>query len=366
MSTAVYAAWLARVAAAPHRYDFLQVLRHIESAHPQLPRLGTATRLAEEPVRIGQPAELTFAPASLSALENVGDPERPPRLMQRIFGLLGPNGALPIHMTEMVRERSHQHADAALQRFLDMLTHRFALLFYRAWAEAQPVLGGDRPGDRRFERRLGALFGIGEESLLGRDALGDAAKVYFTGRLARQVRDADGLLAWCKAQFDVPVRIEPWCGHWMTLDRDERTRIGGGDRQGLGRGAVAGGSTWDVQHKFRIVVGPLRIAQYRRFLPGGDRLAQLQAMVRHWVGLELAWDLRLVLARDDVPSMRVGATAGSVGRTAWLGSRPHAADAGDLILDVERVLGALARRRAAARSAAQSSPGGASESPLPT
>jgi type VI secretion system protein ImpH len=62
----------------------------------------------------------------------------PPRLMQRIFGLLGPNGALPLHLTEYARERAQHHGDPTFQRFLDTLTHRFALLFYRAWAEAQP------------------------------------------------------------------------------------------------------------------------------------------------------------------------------------------------------------------------------------
>ena len=363
-----YAIWLEQVANAPYRYDFYQTLRHIERAHPHLPRLGEALRPADEPIRIGQAAELTFAPAALHGVQfapatpNSSNPAASaPWLMQRVFGLLGSNGPLPLHLTELVRERSTQHGDVGLQRFMDMLTHRFALLFYRAWAQAQPVLSLDRPGPDACARRLGSLAGLGSALLQGRDAAGDHAKLHFTGRLARQVRDADGLLAWCQSEFDVPVRIEPWCGHWMALARDERTRLRARPRtpprspqragqpsplrspghsdfgQCLGRGAVLGASVWDVQHKFRVVIGPLTLARHRAFSPGGADLARLQAMVRQWVGLEFEWDLQLILARAEVPRLSLG-RSGALGRSHWLGHYRRDADADELIVNVERTL----------------------------
>jgi type VI secretion system protein ImpH len=344
-----YGIWLKQLADAPYRFDFYQTLRHIECAHPHLPRLGEAVRPADEPIRVAQSAELTFAPAAIHALHfpSTG----PPQLVQRIFGLLGPNGALPLHLTELARERSQQHADPVLQRFMDMLTHRFGLLFYRAWAQAQPVLSLDRQGDLQFARRLGALAGLGSETLLARDAAGDHAKLHFVGRLSRQTRDADGLLAWCKSEFDAQVCVEQWCGHWMPLDRDERTRLHAKGLQGLGQGAVLGSSAWDVQHKFRIVVGPLSLARFVDFLPGGSDLARLQAIVRQWVGLEFEWDLKLILARAEVPVMRLGSAAARarpamLGRTSWLGHYRRAVDAQDLVIDVERTL----RRRHLRRS----------------
>ena len=224
--------WLRGVAAAPHRFDFYQTLRHIESANPHLPRLGEAVRPADEPVRVAQAAELTFAPSPLHAV--IFPEAGTPRLLQRIFGLIGPNGPLPMHMTELARERALQHADPALQRLLDTFTHRFALLFYRAWAQAQPVLSLDRTADTQFARRLGSLFGLGLETAVGRDAVGDQAKLHFTGRLAGQTRDADGLLGWCRSEFGAPVAIEQWCGHWMRLSLDERTRLRSRESQALG------------------------------------------------------------------------------------------------------------------------------------
>ncbi len=329
-----YDDWLAQVGEAAYRFDFYQTMRRIASAHPDLPPLGEALRPKDEPVRVSQPAELDFPPASLHSLERPAN--GPPRLKQRLFGLLGSNGPLPLHLTEYARERATHHGDITLQRFLDMLTHRFALMFYRAWAEAQPTVSLDRRGNKAYFNRIGALIGVGLPTLQDRDALPDSSKLHFVGRLSRQTRDADGLLAWCKSEFDVPVAIQQWCGHWMPLARDERSRLGRRGGAVLGRSAVLGSSVWDVQHKFRIVLGPLRLDQYRRFLPGGADLPRLQALVRSWVGLEFAWDLKLILLRAEVPMYRLGAGQMGMGHGAWIGRFRRPGDADDLCIDVER------------------------------
>ena len=68
----------------------------------------------------------------------------------RLFGLFGPNGPLPIHLTEYARERLQHGGDATLCRFLDVFHHRFLALFYKAWAQAQPHVNRDRPAQDRF------------------------------------------------------------------------------------------------------------------------------------------------------------------------------------------------------------------------
>ncbi len=342
--------FLDRLAAAPHRFDLFQAMRRIEGAHPELPRLGDAPRPSDEPIRFAQEASLTFAPAAVVGLERsaAASSSAPPRLVQRIFGLLGPNGPLPIHLTEYTRERLLHHADPTLQRFLDMLVHRFGLLFYRAWARAQPVASLDRADDNRTDRHLGAIAGLGEPGTRARDAVRDGPKLFFAGRLARSVRDADGLRAWLAAHFGVPVRIEQFSGHWMALDRDERSRLTRHGQQGLGAGAVLGAQVWDVQHKFRIVIGPLDWAGYCALLPDRPALNELRAMVRQYLGFEFNWDLQLVLRAGEAPAWRLAAPhpvgrVGCIGRTAWLGrsqsgkgqaGRDHA----DLHMNVETLL----------------------------
>jgi type VI secretion system protein ImpH len=326
------AALLRRMASEPYRFELFAALRLLEAVHGDKPRLGEAARPGDEPVRFAQEPSLAFAPAAIAA---VATDAAVPRLVQRVFGFLGPNGPLPTHLTEYVRERAMHHGDPTAQRFLDLLLHRFGLLFYRAWARAQPVVSLDRASDSRVARHLGALSGLADAIHRDADALGHEPKLYFTPRLARSVRDADGLRAWVASYFGVAVRVEQNVGHWMPLDTAERSRLARHGQPALGRGVVLGARVWDVQHKFRIVLGPLDFDAYRRFLPGEPALARLKAMVRQYVGFEFAWDLRLVLAQVEVPRWRLGADlgVGQPGRTAWLGRRRSVAN--DLILAVE-------------------------------
>jgi type VI secretion system protein ImpH len=130
----------------------------------------------------------------------------------------------------------------------------------------------------------------------------------------------------------------------MPLGRAERSRLMRDGQPAVGRGAVLGRTVWDVQHKFRIVIGPLRWPRFAELLPGGNALEQLRALVRQYVGFEFAWDLRLILRREDVPSWKLESTrdgrVGRLGRTAWLngGHRfKRERDADDLVMNVESI-----------------------------
>lgn len=325
------------LAEQPFRHDFYATLRRIECLYADKPRIGQAARPADEPVRLGQDASLSFAAAPIAAFR-AGDGQRPPRLTQRIFGLLGPNGPMPLHLTEYARERLLHHGDAALVAFLDTFHHRLLELFYRAWAQAQPTVNMDRPRDDRFADFVGALIGIGSPRLRRRDVAGDHVKLFHAGLLVRQVRNAEGLGALLASFFRLPVRIETFVGHWMRLPTSERTRLGApGAGTRLGVGAVLGESVWDRQHKFRIRIGPIDWAAYVALLPGGRALARLVALVRQYIGFELEWDLHLVLAHAHRPVLSIGGPT-RLGWSTWLGSARDDRDLGDLVLDVESVL----------------------------
>ncbi|MFM0325606.1 type VI secretion system baseplate subunit TssG [Caballeronia glebae] len=330
------------VGQAPHRHDFYRLMRHVEALTPHLPRLGCGARPADEPLRLAQDVSLAFASAPLAALTR-DDNARAPRLEQRFFGYLGPNGPLPLHLTDFTRERALHHGDTAFARLLDTLLHRFLLLFYRAWAQGRPAASLDRPGHDRFAFYAGALIGLADEASRNRDAVSDHAKLHFAGLRTMQTRPAEVLETIASALLRVPVRIEPYRGHWMTLQRDERTALrhramhGPGDAAGfaqLGRGAVLGRAVWDRQHAFRLVIGPLSLAQFESLLPGGVALPTLVAVVRQHLNGELAWDAQLVLAAADVPTAQIG-RYGRLGYCAWLGRAARRADCADLALDAD-------------------------------
>jgi type VI secretion system protein ImpH len=326
-------AFVAALAQAPHRYDFYQTLRRLECLHGGKPRWGEALRPLDEPVRLGQDPELAFAPAPLAACR-AGKEGRPPRLQVRLFGLLGPNGPLPLHITEYARERLHNAGDPTLSRFLDVFNHRFLALLYRAWAQSQPHVHRDRPDVDRFAGYIGGFFGIAPVPFRHRDTVPDVSKLFHVGALIRQVRNAAGLAGILESFFRVPARVEQFVGHWLRLDLPERTSLG---RRGatLGTGAVVGSRVWDRQCKFRIRLGPMTLAQYRGLLPGGAQIRKLVDWVRLYCCLEFDWDVRLVLRRDEVPPLKLGA-AGQLGWTTWLGTRRPDRDADDLCLQAER------------------------------
>ncbi|MGH8219319.1 MAG: type VI secretion system baseplate subunit TssG [Steroidobacteraceae bacterium] len=323
---------------APYRFDFYQTLRRLECLYADKPRWGRALRPVEEPVRLGQEPELTFAPAPLAGFVPPAD-GRPGRLNVRLLGLLGPNGPMPTFFTEYVRDRLRNAGDPTLSRFLDIFHHRFLELFYRAWAQGQPHVSYDRPGDDRFARYPGACIGLLPQAHRDRDAVPDRAKLYCSGTLMRQVRSADGLAGILRGFFNVPVRIQELVGHWLGLSVPERTYLGSSGT-GLGSGAVLGGSVWDRQSKFRIHVGPLSYDQYESFLPGGRRLRQLVDWVRFYLCFELDWDVQLQLLEREVPSAQLGA-GHRLGWTTWLGARRTAGDAEDLCLAAEAHVGAV-------------------------
>ncbi len=317
---------------APHAFHFFQVLRRLECLYRDRPRLGKSIRLADDPVRLAQEPSLAFAPATLAAFKPGGDGQ-PPRLSEYFFGLFGPNGPLPTHLTEYVRDRVRNHGDHTFARFADIFHHRMLCLFYRAWADAQPTVSFDRPENERFQVYVGAPFGLGMPSLWNRDAAPDLAKFHYAGRLACQTRNAEGLQAILADFFKLPVAIETFVGHWLTLSAASRCRLGETPTTGLlGATAVIGERVWDCQYKFRIVMGPMGLDEFQRLLPGSDSLQRLIAWVRNYVGDELLWDFNPILKREEVPPLVLGEGT-RLGWTTWLTSRPLERVADDLKLD---------------------------------
>jgi len=316
----------------PWAFDFLQAMRRIECTFPDKPRWASALRPQDEPVRLGQEASMSFAPASLSGFRT--QEERPPRLEVRFFGLLGPNGPLPMHLTEYARHRLLHNGDNTFVRFLDIIHHRFLALFYRSWAQAQPTVSLDRPQQDRFATYVGSLVGIGQPTLEKRDHVPDNAKRFHAGLLARQVRNAEGLQTLLASYFELPVQVEQYVGHWMQLRERDHSRLG---RSRLGVDALLGRRVWDRQSKFRVHIGPMSLAQYQAFLPGGDTLPRLADWVALYTNRELTWDTRLKLRHDEVPPLEL-ARGARLGWTSWLGKRKTALDADDLVLDAERLL----------------------------
>lgn len=299
----------------PWSSGFFSVMRAIGARCPDAPAPGMARLPGEETYRIGQVPSMQFAPREVAALDVQAG-----RLEMQLYGLglWGPQGPMPLQWTERVMTQGRQ-ASHPMASLADMFHHRALSQFYRAWSCSQSAASLDREHDS-FAFYVASLAGINAD-VAQKTVPGLHPHIAWTAHLVREVRNPDGLcqsLAW---YFSMPVALEEYVLHWLSLDQADRSCLGG-DHPALrlGDGAVLGERVPDRQHCFRMVIGPLRLEQYLRLLPGGEDLPALTAMVRTFIGFEYDWEVALLLHADEaVPA--VMSSAHQLGRSTWLGEQ---------------------------------------------
>lgn len=313
-------------------YDFFAAVRLLENANPQNPKIGTSQKPGDDPVRFAMEPHLAFPTSAIAkvipdALTNV------PRMNVQFMGLLGPNGPLPLHLTDFARERILHFNDRSMARFLDIFHHRLVSLFYRAWVVNQQTVSFEHGEGDAFGRYIASFIGDGMDTFLNRDSVPDVAKQHYSGRLVGTVRNAEGLEAVVGDFFRIKTRVETFVGEWIELPKDSLCKLGDSPRTGvMGKTAIVGSKIWECQYKFRIIMGPMGYADYQRMLPGGDSLKRLIDWVKNYVGEELAWDVQLILKKEEVPAATLG-KSGRLGWSTWTKAKPLPRDADNLILN---------------------------------
>jgi len=96
-------------------------------------------------------------------------------------------------------------------------------------------------------------------------------------------------------------------------------------------GTLLGERVLDAQHKILLRIGPMPLARYEEMLPGNNTIKQIAAWIKNYVGIEYIVDIQLLLRKEEVPQARLGSS--KLGWTSWLGERPHAVDADDLVMN---------------------------------
>ncbi|MBL1437523.1 MAG: type VI secretion system baseplate subunit TssG [Rhodobacteraceae bacterium] len=291
----------------PEKYHIFQALRLIEAAYADTPRLGRSRRPKQDAVRLKQRIDMSFASSTVARFvpqdEQTGEPGE---LAQYMFGLFGPNGPLPLHLTEYAYNRQHSFRDATFKAFGDMFHHRMLSLFYRAYASGEPTSSFDRKGEvDPFAEKVAAFAGLRGAAMRGRDAMPDLAKLRYAGRLAHGTRNEEGLLALISGFFGAPATMESFVGTWLELDKKDTWELGNPHKPAkLGQSCSIGSKVWTRQAKFRFRVGPVGLADYKRLLPGGESLQRLKALVNNYMGEAMMWDMNLVLRKGEAePAM---------------------------------------------------------------
>lgn len=302
----------------PERFDFFAVLRMLEREAKDLPRVGESATLSRDIIRISQDPFFAFPTSNLARFKRK---DKGWQVSVRFLGQFGPQGALPLALTEEAYSWLLRN-DEAFPRFVDIVSNRFLQLFFRAWADARPIAQHDRPERDRFGAYFGAHIGIASPHLENLDSVADARKRAFAGLIGAKAKSASRLRSFLQGLFQVKVEVDEFVGSHLALGSSECSRLGRAQST-LGRDLLVGASVFSVQDKIRIRIFARDLTQYLDFLPAGRCSRELSDAVHFYVGEEIDWEIELALPVKDVAPTRL-ASADSIaasGEAAPAGER---------------------------------------------
>lgn len=317
----------------PRGFAFFRAVHVLSRLHPNRNPIGEWHDPSTEIMRFVVPPSLSFPPTEITSLDLTElDENRPARMGVAFFGLTGPQGVMPHAYTQHVADRTRAR-DTAMRDFLDMFHHRLISLFYRAWARHRFVESVESGRPDRLRDHLLDLIGFGTKGVQNRSAVRDDSLAYYAGLLAARPRSAAGLAQLVADYFAVRAVVEQFVGAWRTLATTGRFDVGADSDDGrLGFGVV-GDAVWDPQARVRLRLGPLTRRQFDDFLPGGSAHASLVALARLYADEQVGVEAQLVLRRDDVPGVQLGASdIPTLGLGTWLRVRPMQRDPDETVL----------------------------------
>ena len=306
-------AFLVAASTEAKRFGLFPIARGAEARAPHLPRIGRAKRPAQSVADFAQVPSLAFPDSTLAEVR-VRDGRA--SVEGYWFGLTGPMGPLPSHMTEFAAFERRYARQRPFGRWLDLLAARMLQFFVRAWADSQPAAQADRPDDDRFAGAIAALTGategVREDSAFPAHARVHYAALFASRRSASAIEDALSHLLGQK------VCVHEFQPRWRAIETEDQTRLG---RQfsRLGDEAMLGGRAKVASDAFRVSIRVRNRADYEALLPSGSRFRVLQDALDAFAPSHLEWDVALEIDGRDVRPARLDGAA-RLGWTGWLGS----------------------------------------------
>lgn len=319
----------------PERFEFFQAVRLLERLFPERAPVGRDALPLDEVTRFRSRVSLNFPPSQIQEIRETEEDfteKRKLEMFVNFMGMVGAQGAMPMHYSELIIERA-RYGDAALWNFLDIFTHRTVSLFYRAWEKYRFPVNYER-GNDDFTAYLFDIIGLGTQGLRGRLNIDDESLLPYGGLIAQKPHSASALTNMISDYFNVPAEIEQFSGQWLALDEESITTLGRANSS-LGANTVLGAKVWDDQSKFRVRLGALSFNEFRAFLPDGTAYQPVKAIIRFMVGQEFDFDIQLKLKAKEVPGTILTTRAKRrpmLGWTSFLKTKPFKQDDEQVIL----------------------------------
>ena len=315
-------------------FEFFQAVALLQRMLNDRRPVGHFFSPEDEAVRFHVNPRMGFPASEVQELQVHND--APADMMVNFMGLTGPQGVLPYVYSELILERLRAK-DRSLASFFDIFNHRAISLFYRAWQRTRFPVNYASGALDFFSQYLRDLIGIGTAGLADRQRLEDEALMHYISLVAMQSRSAVALEQILADYFEVPVEIEQFTGAWYVLEQSTQCAMNEKDSMStqIGSGAVVGDAVWDRSGRVRIRIGPISLARYDDFLPGGGANAALRAITKFFSNGCVDFEAQLVLAREEVPGVELDLNSkhpARLGWVSWAKTAPMGADPDDTIL----------------------------------
>ncbi|MFY0478149.1 type VI secretion system baseplate subunit TssG [Achromobacter marplatensis] len=305
--------WFARQEGTRAKNAVPAHLRFLNSSSLGFPASEIAALMAYD--KDGVPLEDTASRLAALAEGKLGRVEIEPAF----FGLLGGQGALPLHYSEILSHRESAKRDRGARAFFDIFSNRASALFYAAWKKYRMPIRHETEQDHHYLPLLLALGGIGHPALRDRLHQGDGqvfdeSLAHYAAAARQRPVSAAFLQRVLCDYFQVDMRVEQFVGRWYHVPPEHRTQLGMPGAV-LGVSAMAGDRIWQRDLRIRLWIGPLSRAAFADFLPGGARAQALEKLLTMFGGMSFEYEVRLIMAQADV----AGSVLGGEGEGARLG-----------------------------------------------
>jgi type VI secretion system protein ImpH len=238
-------------------------------------------------------------------------------------GIDGVNGPLPLWLKELL---THEYDDALkddekkrpLGDFINIFSHRLTVLLYQAWLKHKPFLMFDPSGKDILSRLLLSL--TNQMDMTESDHTNDLKNRFrffpYVAALGSRSQSPTILLGMLRNYFKgIPVHIKMFMKRFIDIPEEYQAALG----KRLDNQFILGQRRADISGAFRVIIGPVTINDYERFLPNKPYYNDLIHLVNMFVSQLMDWDIELRLRAIDVPYLTIGKEGDArLGLNTWL------------------------------------------------
>ncbi len=301
-----------------HAFSFFQVIRLLRLFAMHASGRQTSPSDFSGRIRIKPNLSMAFPASDVEKIEQFGDPENPHFLITVNFlGLYGSTSPLPTFYTEDLIDEAAE--DESVSRdFIDILNERIFALLFECWGKYRQSLQVVEEKSLQHLERLFCLLGLGEASFR-KDISEPYRLLRYIGLFTQYPHSALGLKTMLKdALGGTAVEVIPCLERTAKIPESQRLRLGvSGCR--LDVDSYLGDEMPDRMGKFRIRLGPLTRAEFKRLSPGTEAFNWVSFLTGLYFVEPLECEVELILARGEALTVCLGdPTRATLGVDSWI------------------------------------------------